>query len=78
MSQIDFLNPLFTAVRQVVDEARRPAFRSSNAILLKMYWEIGKLDDANKLSLSWALCPTSPHAHPTFHHRLHPPRDPND
>ncbi len=36
-------NPLFDTVRQVVLEARQRAYRSTNSILLKMYWDIGAL-----------------------------------
>jgi predicted nuclease of restriction endonuclease-like (RecB) superfamily len=35
-------NQLFVSIKQIVVEAREKAFKTSNAILLKMYWEIGK------------------------------------
>ena len=41
---------LFQSVREIVLEARKNVYRSSNTILLKMYWEIGRLivDDEQK------------------------------
>ncbi len=34
---------LYNAIEQVIVRARATAYRSNNTILLKMYWEIGKL-----------------------------------
>jgi len=36
-------NPLFETIRRVVEQARSLAYRSSNTLLLNMYWEIGRL-----------------------------------
>lgn len=36
-------DPLFDAVAHIIAEARATAYRSTNTILLKMYWEIGQL-----------------------------------
>ncbi|WP_145855090.1 PDDEXK nuclease domain-containing protein [Pedobacter suwonensis] len=35
--------PLFHAVAQIIEAARTATYRSTNSILLKMYWEIGQL-----------------------------------
>jgi len=35
--------PLFHAVAQIIEAARTATYRSTNTILLKMYWEIGQL-----------------------------------
>ncbi len=43
MSDIEKKDPLFSAIREIVSQARQQAYRSSNAILLRMYWEIGRL-----------------------------------
>ncbi|MBD0254804.1 MAG: DUF1016 domain-containing protein [Cytophagales bacterium] len=43
MPDLDKKDPLFSAIREVVSQARAQAYRSSNAILLRMYWEIGRL-----------------------------------
>ncbi len=34
---------LFSTISEIVIQAKQHAFRSTNAILLKMYWEIGKV-----------------------------------
>ncbi len=34
---------LYTEVARIIAEAKITAFRSTNTVLLKMYWEIGKL-----------------------------------
>lgn len=34
---------LLTAVKEIIVQAKSLAFRSSNSILLQMYWQIGKL-----------------------------------
>lgn len=34
---------LLTSILQVIQVAKEKAYRTSNAILLKMYWEIGRL-----------------------------------
>ena len=34
---------LLTSVLQVIQAAKEKAYRTTNAILLKMYWEIGRL-----------------------------------
>lgn len=36
-------NRLFSSVKEIVLKARQAAYRSSNTILLNMYWEIGRL-----------------------------------
>jgi hypothetical protein len=36
-------NSLVLQVKEIVQKARENAFRQSNAILLQMYWEIGRL-----------------------------------
>jgi len=43
MTALENQNNLFGAVAKIVLEARKIAFRSNNGILLKMYWQIGKL-----------------------------------
>jgi hypothetical protein len=43
MNYLEEDSSLFKLVKQVVLEARQRAYRSNNAILLQMYWEIGKL-----------------------------------
>jgi predicted nuclease of restriction endonuclease-like (RecB) superfamily len=43
MPDLEKKDPLFSAIREVVSQAREQAYRSSNAILLRMYWEIGRL-----------------------------------
>lgn len=43
MPDIEKKDPLFSAIREIVSQARQQAYRSSNAILLRMYWEIGRL-----------------------------------
>ena len=34
---------LFVAIKEIIIQAKQIAYRSNNSILLKMYWEIGKL-----------------------------------
>jgi hypothetical protein len=34
---------LLRSVRQIIETAREKVYRSSNAILLEMYWQIGRL-----------------------------------
>ena len=34
---------LFNSVKEIIVSARLSAYRSSNSILLNMYWDIGKL-----------------------------------
>jgi hypothetical protein len=34
---------LFDSIRKVVSDARAQVYRSTNSILLHMYWNIGKL-----------------------------------
>lgn len=34
---------LFAEIRETILKARNLAYKSSNAILLKMYWEVGRL-----------------------------------
>ncbi|MEZ0610716.1 DUF1016 N-terminal domain-containing protein [Fibrella sp. WM1] len=36
-------SPLFDAIKDVVSQARQAAYRSSNTILLTMYWQVGRL-----------------------------------
>ncbi len=43
MDSIEKISNLFQTIREVVSEAKRLAYRSSNTILLNMYWEIGRL-----------------------------------
>ena len=43
MSNLETVNNLFDAVKVIVTSARQNAYRSSNSILLNMYWQIGKL-----------------------------------
>jgi predicted nuclease of restriction endonuclease-like (RecB) superfamily len=43
MSQLENLNPLLQIVKEVILKAKSLAYRSSNAIMLNMYWEIGQL-----------------------------------
>jgi predicted nuclease of restriction endonuclease-like (RecB) superfamily len=43
MAGIERKDPLFSAIREIVSQARQQAYRSSNAIRLRMYWEIGRL-----------------------------------
>jgi predicted nuclease of restriction endonuclease-like (RecB) superfamily len=43
MSQLENSNPLFQTVKEIVLKAKSFAYRSSNAIMLNMYWEIGQL-----------------------------------
>jgi len=40
---MDIQNSLFNNIAQVISEARQAAYRSSNGIMLRMYWEIGRL-----------------------------------
>lgn len=35
--------PLYNAIAQIIADAKATAYRSTNTILLKMYWEIGQL-----------------------------------
>ncbi|MGB0430899.1 MAG: PDDEXK nuclease domain-containing protein [Bacteroidia bacterium] len=41
-------NQLFESIKQIVEKAREHAFKTNNAILLKMYWEIGMQIIENK------------------------------
>ena len=34
---------LLSSILQVIQAAKQKAYRNNNAILLKMYWEIGRL-----------------------------------
>lgn len=43
MSGIQRNDILLTSIKEVIQTAKTKAFRSSNAILLQMYWEIGRL-----------------------------------
>lgn len=43
MSQIENSSNLFEIVKSVVEKAKTLAYRSSNAIMLNMYWEVGQL-----------------------------------
>ena len=44
MTDIDTINQqLFSAIKNIVVQAKKVAYRSNNTILLNMYWEIGKL-----------------------------------
>lgn len=43
MPDIDKEDPLFSAVREIVSQAEAQAYQSSNVILLRLYWEIGRL-----------------------------------
>lgn len=43
MTELDITNQqLFSAIKNIVVQARKVAYRSNNTILLNMYWEIGK------------------------------------
>lgn len=43
MNNLETMNALFLTVKEIVVKAKNLAYRSSNAIMLNMYWEIGKL-----------------------------------
>jgi len=43
MNQLENNNNLFLSIVNIVVEARKTAYRNNNSILLKMYWEIGKI-----------------------------------
>lgn len=43
MNELKTPNPLFNQIEEVVTYAKQKAYQSSNAILLQMYWQIGKL-----------------------------------
>lgn len=43
MSQLENIVPLFQSVKDVVLKAKNLAYRSSNTIMLSMYWEVGQL-----------------------------------
>ncbi len=43
MNQLENTNTLFQTVKEVVLKAKKLAYRSSNAIMLNMYWEVGQL-----------------------------------
>lgn len=43
MNQLENINPLFQSVKDVVLKAKSLAYRSSNTIMLSMYWEVGQL-----------------------------------
>ncbi|PWV49571.1 DUF1016 N-terminal domain-containing protein [Chitinophaga sp. S165] len=40
---MELQNSLFNNIAQIISEARQTAYRSSNSIMLRMYWEIGRL-----------------------------------
>ena len=42
MSELLSINSLFQTVREIILNAKKLAYRSSNAIMLNMYWEVGK------------------------------------
>ena len=42
MSELLSINSLFQIVREIILNAKKLAYRSSNAIMLNMYWEVGK------------------------------------
>ena len=42
MSEQLSINSLFQTVREIILNAKKLAYRSSNAIMLNMYWEVGK------------------------------------
>ena len=42
MSEQLSINSLFQTVREIILNAKKFAYRSSNAIMLNMYWEVGK------------------------------------
>lgn len=39
----EFNQDLYSSIAKIIADSRDQVYRSSNAILLKMYWEIGKL-----------------------------------
>ena len=43
MSTPEKQHDLFEEIAQIISEARKTAYRSNNSILLRMYWEIGRL-----------------------------------
>jgi predicted nuclease of restriction endonuclease-like (RecB) superfamily len=43
MSALKHTPALLTSIKEVIQQAKEKAFRNSNAILLRMYWEIGRL-----------------------------------
>lgn len=43
MSQVEKSDRLFREITELVTQARQKAYRTSNAILLQMYWQVGKL-----------------------------------
>ena len=36
-------NDLFSAIKQIINQSRLKVFRAANSVLLKSYWQIGKL-----------------------------------
>jgi len=48
MSEIDTNNLLYQTIKDLVVKARDLAYRNSNTILLKLYWEIGKIIVTNE------------------------------
>jgi predicted nuclease of restriction endonuclease-like (RecB) superfamily len=42
-NQLENISSLFQTVKEVVLKAKKLAYRSSNAIMLNMYWEVGQL-----------------------------------
>ena len=43
MSELQHKRDLLSSIKAVIQAAKGKAFRNSNAILLQMYWEIGRL-----------------------------------
>lgn len=43
MSELQHNTSLLSSIKEIIHQAREKAFRNSNAILLQMYWEIGRL-----------------------------------
>lgn len=35
--------PLYSSIAKIIVDAKTTVYKSNNSILLKMYWEIGKL-----------------------------------
>lgn len=42
-NEIEKIKPLVSSIAAVIQEAKTNVYRSSNGILLQMYWHIGKL-----------------------------------
>ena len=43
MNHLETIDTLFLTVKEIVMKAKNIAYRSSNAIMLNMYWEVGQL-----------------------------------